>query len=70
MFGCVAFAHISDSDRKKLDKKARKYGFMGYGLRSKGYRLLDVEEKTLVIRRDVKFNEAVFDMSRFQGKLL
>lgn len=43
VFGCVAYAHIPDSERWKLDKKAEKLRFVGYYKNSKGYRLLDDE---------------------------
>ncbi len=62
VFGCGAYAHIPDSQRKKLDKKAKKYRFVGYPINSKGYRLLNEETRNIVCRRDVIFNEANFDM--------
>ena len=31
VFGCEAFAHISKDERHKLDPKARKCVFLGYG---------------------------------------
>ena len=39
VFGCMAFAHIPDAQRQKLDKKSEKLRFVGYSIRSKGYRL-------------------------------
>ena len=30
VFGCVAYAHIPDCQRSKLDKKAEKFRFVGY----------------------------------------
>lgn len=30
VFGCVAYAHVPDTERKKLDKKAVKVHFLGY----------------------------------------
>ena len=41
VFGCVAYAHIPDSVRKKLDKKAEKLRFVRYCKNSKGYGLFD-----------------------------
>ncbi len=37
----VACANIPDSERQKLNKKARKICFVGYSKNSKGYRLYD-----------------------------
>ena len=60
VFGCIAYAHIPDEKRQKLDKKAEKLRFVGYSLSSKGYRLYDEVSKQVVIRRDVVFNEDDF----------
>ena len=60
VFGCMAFAHISDAQKQKLDKKSEKHQFDGYSVRSKGYRLFDKKSQKVVIRRDVIFNETDF----------
>ncbi len=60
VFGCMAYAHVPDSERRKLDKKAEKLRFVGYSRTSKGYRLFDETKRKVVIRRDVKFNENDF----------
>ena len=44
VFGCVAYAHVPDTERGKLDKKAVKLRFMGYANNTKGYRLWDEEK--------------------------
>ena len=62
MFGCIAYAHIPDNKRQKLDKKSEKLRFVGYCKESKGYRLLDETTSQVVIRRDVIFNEADFGL--------
>ena len=63
MFGCIAYAHIPDEHRQKLDKKTEKLRFIGHK-KSKGYRLIN-DKKTMkaVIQRAVVFNETVFDYS-------
>ena len=60
VFGCMAYAHIPDSQRNKLDKKAVKLQFVGYAIQSKGYRLLDERTMKVYIRRNVVFNERDF----------
>ena len=60
VFGCIAYAHVPDCERKKLDKKARKLRFVGYCKTSKGYRLYDENTRKLIKSRDVIFNETVF----------
>ena len=60
VFGCIAYAHVPDVQRQKLDKKARKFRFIGYSIQSKGYRLLDESTRKVFVRRDVVFNESDF----------
>ena len=40
-FGFIAYSHVPDENRKKLDPKAVKLKFMGYNMTTKGYRLMD-----------------------------
>lgn len=37
VFGCVAFVHMSDEHRKKLDVKSERCIFIGYSEYSKAY---------------------------------
>ena len=60
VFGCMAYAHVPDCERRKLDTKSKKMRFVGYSLTSKGYRLFDETNRKLCIRRDVEFNESDF----------
>ena len=62
VFGCIAYAHVPDCSRQKLDQKAMKMGFVGYSLKQKGYRLYDENKRNrkIFIRRDVTFNETDF----------
>ena len=64
VFGCMAYAHVPDSERRKLDKKSRKMRLVGYSLTSKGYRLFDETKRKMYIRRDVEFNENDFGQKR------
>jgi hypothetical protein len=61
VFGCVAYAHVPDVHRQKLDKKATKLRFVGYSKDHKGYRLMDEKTSKVIVRRDVVFNEADFN---------
>ena len=36
VFGCMAYAHIPDAQRQKLDRKSGNLHFVGYSIRSKG----------------------------------
>ncbi len=64
VFGCVAYSHVPDPERQKLDKKAVKLRFIGYSKVSKGYRLLDENTRRISTRRDVVFNEADFQVTK------
>ena len=57
-FGCAAYAHIPKDERQKLDPKARKCIFLGYGCETKGYRLYDPRRERILFSRDVLFNES------------
>ena len=57
VFGCVAYAHIPDELRRKLDKKGQKCIFVGYSEDTKAYKLYDPVTKKVIISRDVQFVE-------------
>ena len=57
IFGSVAFAHIPDEHRRKLDKKSECCIFTGYNEQHKEYKLYNPVTKQLVVSRDVKFIE-------------
>eukprot|EP00253_Pinus_taeda_P024602 PITA_24602 len=57
VFGCVAYAHIPDQLRRKLDSKGEKCIFIGYSEESKAYRLYILSTKKFFISRDVQFIE-------------
>ncbi|KAL5836714.1 hypothetical protein ACOSQ3_013883 [Xanthoceras sorbifolium] len=60
IFGCIAFAHILDEKRKKLDDKGEKCIFLGVSKQSKAYKLYNPKTKKIVISRDVVFDEEKF----------
>nr|GEY06582.1 retrovirus-related Pol polyprotein from transposon TNT 1-94 [Tanacetum cinerariifolium] len=57
VFGSVAYAHVPDQTRKKLDDKSKMYIFIGYDERTKAFRLYDPIEKKVTVSRDVFVNE-------------
>jgi len=58
VFGSVAYAHIPDQRRTKLGDKSKRYIFIGYDEKTKGYKLLDPISKKVMVSRDVRINEA------------
>ena len=57
IFGCIAYAHVPEELRQKLDWKAKKYMFIGYAEHFKAYRLLDMQTLNIAYSRHVDFNE-------------
>jgi len=58
VFGSVAYAHVPDQQRTKLEDKSKKYIFIGYDKKTKGYRLLDPISNKVMVSRDVRVDEA------------
>ncbi|MCO5593977.1 hypothetical protein L7F22_047996 [Adiantum nelumboides] len=57
VFGCLAYAHIPQQLRGKLDDKAVKCIFVGYSSGSKGYRLYNPATNKIFESSDVIFAE-------------
>ena len=64
VFGCVAYIHVPDIERRKLDKKAKKLRFIGYTETAGNYRVWDETKHKCYIRHDVIFNELDFDFNK------
>jgi hypothetical protein len=58
VFGCIAYVHVLDEKRSKLDLKAEKCIFIEYSLKQKGYRCFDPSIQKSQVSRDV-FDEMV-----------
>ncbi|KAM1689023.1 hypothetical protein ACFX2K_036826 [Malus domestica] len=57
VFGSIAYVHVLDERRTKLDDKSEKFIFIGYDSNSKGYKLYNLNNGNMVISRDVTFDE-------------
>jgi hypothetical protein len=53
VFIFVAWAHIPDDCKKKLDAKSHAYIMMGYVKESKSYLLFDLIKQQIIIKRNV-----------------
>jgi Integrase core domain len=60
VFGCKAYVHTPDDKRKKLDPRSIEMTLIGYEPGSKGYRLWNSITRSIVLSRDVTFDERSF----------
>uniref|UniRef100_A0A803MVY2 LOB domain-containing protein n=1 Tax=Chenopodium quinoa TaxID=63459 RepID=A0A803MVY2_CHEQI len=65
-FGCVAY--LQSEKRDKLDPKAIKCYFIGYGCEKYGYRLWDPKNRKIVRHCDITFDESSLYKDNFGGK--
>lgn len=57
VWGSLAYAHVSDEKRGKLDGKSVACFLLGFSEESKGYRLYNPATKKVIISRVVVFEE-------------
>ena len=57
IFGCVTYSQVPKEKRTKLDPTAEKGIFVGYSETSKAYRIYIPSLRSVVVRRDVRFEE-------------
>ena len=57
VFGSPAYVHVPYINRDKIDPKAKRCVFVGYGNTTKGYRLYDTTAKKIIYSKDVIFDE-------------
>ncbi len=59
VFSCIAYVHVPNEKRSKLDPKAEKCTFIGYSSKQKAYRCFNLFTRKLQVSRDVLFDEMV-----------
>ncbi len=59
VFGCIAYVHVLDEERSKLDPKVEKCILIGYSSEQKGYRCFNPSTRNLQVSKDVVFDEMV-----------
>eukprot|EP00253_Pinus_taeda_P027760 PITA_27760 len=57
IFGSIAYCHMPDEKRTKLDQTAKKGFFVGYSETSKAFKIYIPSNKKIIVRRDIKFME-------------
>ena len=68
VFEFAASSHIPKDETKKLDLKARRCIFLGYGDVTKRYRLYDLIKARMIHSRDVVFDETSLGFEKEQMK--
>ena len=58
IFGSIAYVHIPDEKRQKLDPKSEKCILIGYSLEQKGYKCYNPSTRKVRVSRDVVFDES------------
>ena len=60
VIGCLAYCHIPDVKRQKLDPKTTATIFIGYDEHSKAYQCYHPPSRKILVNRDVRFDEQQF----------
>ena len=70
VFGCVAYVHLHKHQRSKLEPRAARCVFVGYGPHQKGYRCYHPATRHMFTTMDVQFHESTmyFSTYEFQGE--
>jgi hypothetical protein len=56
-FGCFVYVHVPKEYKNKLEDKTCKCLFIGYNDRRKVYRLFEPKKKTIMLSKNVMFDE-------------
>ena len=68
VFGSTAWAQIPLDKRRALQLQSIKFMFIGYPDESKGFKLLDIKIKYIIIERSVKFDEPLQEVELVKEK--
>jgi len=60
VFGCASYILLNSNSRDKLDPKAKRCYFIGYGSDMYGYKCWDDQNRKIIRSRNVTFNENMF----------
>ena len=58
IFRSIAYVHLPDEKRRKLEPKSEKWVLVGYSYEQKGYKCYNPQTKQVRVSRDVAFDES------------
>ncbi|GJT94400.1 putative RNA-directed DNA polymerase [Tanacetum coccineum] len=67
VFGCLVYFKNTDTKGDKFEERGKPGVFLGYPPRTKGYKILDLETRKIIVSRDVNFHEENFPFKNVQG---
>ena len=70
VFGSTAWAQIPLDKRRALQPQSIECMFIGYPDESKGFKMLDIKTKHIIIERSVKFDEPLQEVELVKEKIV
>ena len=67
VFGCLCFATNTIPHKKKFEARATMCCFIGYNFCQKAYKLYDLQEKKIIMSRNMVFYESIFPFKSDKG---
>ncbi|GJW42524.1 putative RNA-directed DNA polymerase [Tanacetum coccineum] len=67
VFGCLVYFKNTDTKGDKFEERGKPGFFLGYPPRTKGYKILNLETRNIIVSRDVDFHEENFPLKNVQG---
>lgn len=68
VFGCLAYYKNNETNGDKFEPRGKLEVFLGYPPGKKGYKIYDLEQRKMMMTRDVKFIEDIFPFSKTESK--
>lgn len=66
VFGCLCYATVMPKPTDKFAPRSLKGVFVGYPFAKKGFKVLDLQTRQIVIARDVAFFETIFPFANIE----
>nr|GEV07975.1 hypothetical protein [Tanacetum cinerariifolium] len=67
VFGCLVYFKNTNTKGDKFKERGKSGVFLGYPPRTKGYKILDLDTRKIIVSRDVNFHKENFPFKNVQG---